>query len=219
MKTVICPSCASVIELDQDMPFGYCKVCGDKVSYADASTLKLSRELLECTERLQALKPEVLFTIAKYTQEAYSDDLMKLASEKGYLPANLHLGIKYYFADRLDDGKKYLTAASKDGSVDAEALLIVVQYRETGATEEEELLSKLKLVCKKPFEDKRVYQHCERYIGVIQKDIQQKKFRADSYPDTPYIPVNPTNTANDCDCGPTGMAKNCGMPPIDVSDL
>ena len=174
MTTVICPSCASVIDMEQEIPFGYCKVCGDRISYADASTLKISKELLESKERLQAIKPEVLFTIAKFTRENYGEDLMKISAEKGHLPANLHLGIKYYSTNKWDECKKYLEVAAKGGSNDAEALLIVLQYRNS-SSDAESMLTKLKKACEKNFENESISKHCEEYITTIQRDIWESK--------------------------------------------
>lgn len=222
MTTVICPSCASVIDMEQEIPFGYCKACGDRISYADASTLKLSKELLENTERLQAIKPEVLFTIAKYTQEKYGEELMKLVAEKGYLPANLHLGITYYSANKWDECKKYLEVAAKDGSNDAEALLIVLQYRNSSSNAEH-ILTKLKKVCEKNFENESVSRHCKAYLNTIQKAIQDAKERASSNStfsstwSTWDLPPSTTEQGTEVVCGPTGSATNCGFDPVGIT--
>ena len=215
-----CPTCASHIVLDTGVPFVYCKICGDKVFYTDASEYKLSKELLANKERLQSLNPEDLLTIGKNTKGAYGEELLILAAEKKHGPAVLYLGIHYYFAEKLQACKEYLETAAQTGSVDARTLLLILRYKCADYSDAENVLAQLQAECSKNFEYAQVQKHGKEYVNIIEKNIIERKRRAaesnhlDSYHIHDFMLPDVNEPGQETEHGPLATATNAGMPVI-----
>ena len=194
MTKLICPFCGAQIQLDKDIiPHGYCDSCGEMVKYSDAANYKLSKQLLEHKAHLHSLPAETLFTIAQNVSESKKEELMMYAAVKGHTLANLYIGYKHYRSQSWSACKEHLELASKNGSNDAAALLLVVEHKKGTYFNESSLLSSLETYCSKNFEDKEIRHVCKEYINVVRDSINSKipkipKIPKESYTSTYSFP-------------------------------
>lgn len=166
-EIVYCPSCGSATQLHDKMPFGYCRVCGDKISLDDAKNGRFSDELLHRADA------EMLFNAARQGG-AFNATLMKAAADKKLIKACVEYG-KYLVGDGQNvAARPYVKQASDAGDPDGMFLYAAVQVNTGQATTASELEDLLKLV-KKARDSRQCSYDCREVITSLEAAIEEAK--------------------------------------------
>ena len=104
---VICTACAGKISLHENMKYGYCTLCGSRISLADAKAVKIDQAALK------QLSGDDLYRLAI---EADSEPkLMQMAAEKGSGEANLFIGTYHIGEEEYSTALSYMKKAAEAG--------------------------------------------------------------------------------------------------------
>lgn len=181
-EVVYCPSCGSATQLHNKMPFGFCRVCGDKITLDDAKNGRFSEDLLKNAEA------ETLYNAARQGG-AFNETLMKAAADKKLIKACVEYSQHLISNDQYAAARSYAKCASDAGNPDGMFLYVAVQVNTGHANTVSDMESLLALV-KKARDSRQCSYDCREVINQIESAIEEanKPKYTPSYSSYDYTP-------------------------------